>query len=251
MCVAVSGNFITHCRCACTSLDQCLSLFLSECLSLFGYVVTNCTCIGTSLNPRFSLSLFLSVSLSVSGYIIGNLHVCEQARSAGRPRCDCAKERLLLFCFVLFLNMRVRLLIDISYFLFRAEWLYQFSDIFWLIVCPSTSLGCVCFSHFSLNICSSDWLYYHSLYVSMSVAWFVFVSLSLPLSMPIAVFGYILTDCSSIGTWSAYVSSFFFSSFFFISVNGYIIGNSAGIGTSLHWYFSLSHCIWMCLPVSG
>ena len=60
--------------------------------------------------------------------------------------------------------------------------------------------GSCLFLSFSLNICCSDWLYCHPLYVSMSVAWSVFFSLSLTLSVPIAVFGYIVTDCSSIGT---------------------------------------------------
>ena len=172
MCVAVS--FITR-RCVGASLDPCLFLFLSEYLLLFGYVVTNCTCIGTSLDPRFSL--FLSVSVSVSRYILSVICMYVNKRD------QLAAQRMIalntfVFSF-LSLCVYVCLLIGISFFLFRAECLYQFSDIFWLIVCPSTSLGCVCFSHFSLNICSSDWLYYHSLYVSMSIAWSVFVSLLL------------------------------------------------------------------------
>ena len=41
----------------------CLSLCVWISFSVFGYGVTNCTCIGTSLDPRFSLSLFFYFSL--------------------------------------------------------------------------------------------------------------------------------------------------------------------------------------------
>ena len=59
MCVAASGDIITHYRCKCAFLDLCLSLsFLF--LSVFGYTVTDSTCIGTSLDLRLSLSLCFS-----------------------------------------------------------------------------------------------------------------------------------------------------------------------------------------------
>ena len=47
-----------------SSVSHSLSVWMP--LWAFGYVVTDCTCIGTSLDPRFSLSF----SVSVSGYII-------------------------------------------------------------------------------------------------------------------------------------------------------------------------------------
>ena len=55
----------------CTSLVPCVSLTFSLWmpLSVFGSIVTDCTCIGTSLHLSFSLSLFYSVS--VSWYITG------------------------------------------------------------------------------------------------------------------------------------------------------------------------------------
>ena len=82
----------------------------------------------------------------MSGYIIGNLRVCEQAESA-RPVCNNGIENSFLIVRVynisarpvcnngiensfLIVRVYVRLLIRISFFLFRAECLYQFSDNF-------------------------------------------------------------------------------------------------------------------------
>ena len=82
------------------------------------------------------------------------------------------------------------------------------------------------FLSFSLIICCSDWLYYHSLYVCMSVPWSVFFS-----------FSYSFNGYSSVRlychwlqfyryfSWSAYPSLFSFS--LSVSVYGYIIGKSA------------------------
>ena len=144
----------------------------------------------------------------------------------------------------IFLSLRVyvRLLIDISLSLalnvctsFRIyfDWLYVHIRLWVVFVWL-----------FFLNICSSDRLYYHSSYVSMSVAWSVFVSLSLTLSVPIAVFGCTVTDFSSIGTsLDRRICLLSSSSFLFFSVYGYIIGNSACIGTSLHSCFFLYHSV--------
>ena len=70
--------------------------------------------------------LFLSfcLSISVSGYIIDNLRVCEQAES-DRPVCNNGIQNSFLI-----VRICVRLLIRISFFLFRAECLCQFSDNF-------------------------------------------------------------------------------------------------------------------------
>ena len=53
---------------------------------------------------------------------------------------------------------------------------------------------------FSLNICISVGLYCHWLYVYMYVSWSVCLSLTFSLWMPLSVFGYIVTDCTCIGT---------------------------------------------------
>ena len=57
--------------------------------------------------------------------------------------------------------------------------------------------GSYLFLSFSLNICSSDRLSYYSLYVYMSVSWFVFLSVSLWMPilslMFLSMYGYIVT----------------------------------------------------------
>ena len=113
----------------------CLSLFVWIFLSLFSYVVTNCTCIGTSLDPRFSLSLSLSVS--VSEYIIGTFHVCEEARPA-RPVCNSAIENSFFFVF----NFCVYTYVS---------WFVFLSFSFALNVC--TSFRMYFDTHFFLSIC--------------------------------------------------------------------------------------------------
>ena len=94
-CLYHCGYTITHCRCICTSLDPSFSLCFSEGFYYWWaiIIVTDCTGIGTYLDPRLSLSLCFFLSVSVSEYIISNLHVCEQARS-GRSVGNNALERL-------------------------------------------------------------------------------------------------------------------------------------------------------------
>ena len=53
--------------------------------------------------------------------------------------------------------------------------------------------GSYLFLSFSLNICSSDRLYYYSLYVYMSDSWVMFI-------LRFSVSAYTVTDCSSIRT---------------------------------------------------
>ena len=115
-------------------------------LSLFGCVVTNCTCISTSLDPRFSLFLSASQCLGILSVIC--LYVQERP---ARPVCNTKKKkkkkkkrrkkkrkkRVNFAC--------IHTSLDLYFFLFRAECLQQFSDILWLIFCPYTSLGRVCF----------------------------------------------------------------------------------------------------------
>ena len=115
---------------------------------------------------------------------------------------------------------------------------------------------------FALNFCTSFRIYFDSLYVHirlwilfvslspwmsvimigyiithMAVAWSVFLSLCLSLSVAISVFGYIVTDCNSKGTSlnRRITPSFFLS----LSVS-VCLGNSACIRTSLDSYFFLT-----------
>ena len=82
MCVTVSGYFITHCTCICTSLDPCLSLFSEyfchfflfrgECLYQFSDILWLIVCPYTCLGRVFFLFLSLWLSLVVIGYIIAH-----------------------------------------------------------------------------------------------------------------------------------------------------------------------------------
>ena len=93
----------------------------------------------------------------------------------------------------------IRTSLELYFFLFRAECLYKFSDILWLIVCPYTSLGRVCFSlSLWISVVVIGYIVIHCMCLCPSLG--LCFSLSLTLSMPIGVFGYIVTDCSSIGT---------------------------------------------------
>ena len=105
------------------------------------------------------------------------------------------------------------------------------------LVCPYTSLDLVCFS-LSPWICVIMIGY---IITHMSVAWSVFFSLCLSLSVSITVFSYIVTDFSSRSTSldrSICLSFLPFS--LSVSAYGYIIGSSACIGTSLDSYFFLT-----------
>ena len=98
--------------------------------SVFGYIVIDCTCIGTSLRLSFSLSF--SLSISVSGYIVTD--------------CTCIAVSLFL-CLsqssgILLVNLRVyvRLLIGISLSLFVSGCVKQCPNIVLLIVGVSVHL---------------------------------------------------------------------------------------------------------------
>ena len=118
-----------------------LSMFLSICL-------TNSACICTSLYPCFS-------------YRIGNLHVCEQARS-GVSVCNSALEYL---CNIIN-SACIRTSIDSYFCLPLWLWMsvpvsgYVMTDCMCIYVCWSGL-----FFSFSLHICSSVRLYCHSMYV--------------------------------------------------------------------------------------
>ena len=110
MCVAVSGILFLIVG---LLIRVSHSLFLWMFLFFFGYIVTNCTSIGTFLDPRTSRSFFLFVS--VFGYIIGNLHVCEQVQLT---QCVIALWNLFI-CFIL--RAYVHHLSCISFSLFVSE----------------------------------------------------------------------------------------------------------------------------------
>ena len=98
MCIPVSEYIIIQSWCISMSFDPCFShsfsMIVYVCIRLY-FKVTDSTYIGTSLIPRFCrFSLYLS--FSVPWYSIGNMHVCEQARSA-RSVCNNALENVCLY----------------------------------------------------------------------------------------------------------------------------------------------------------
>ena len=138
-----------------------VSRFLWLFIFVFGYIVTDCTYIGTSLIPRFCISLF-PLSFSVSGHIIDNLHVFEQARS-GRSMCNSALENLCII-----INCAwIRTSID-SYF-FLSLWLWMSVPVSGYVM---TRCMCIC------------------------VSWSCLFFLSLWTS--VVVFGYIVSHCRCI-----------------------------------------------------
>ena len=138
-----------------------VSLFMWLFIFVFGYIVTDCTYIGTSLIPRFCISLF-PLSFSVSGHIIDNLHVFEQARS-GRSMCNSALENLCII-----INCAwIRTSID-SYF-FLSLWLWMSVPVSGYVM---TRCMCIC------------------------VSWSCLFFLSLWTS--VVVFGYIVSHCRCI-----------------------------------------------------
>ena len=165
-------------------------------LSLFGYIVTNCTGIGTSLDSR--LSLCLSHCFSVYGSIIGNLHAYELARSA-HSACNFAIYIyisffcFLFFSFSFFFLSCIRTSFDSYFFLHLRVWVcVVVSDyIITHCMCKCTSLD-PCFPlSFSLNVSVHVRLYWLWFYVYSYVCWSAFVSLSLSLS-------FCLCQCPSI-----------------------------------------------------
>ena len=160
------------------------------------------------------------------------MYVCEQAR---RPACDSAIE------FFLFNFACIRTSLHSYFFLSFSRWMSVPVFGYILIHCMSIYVfGSCLFLSFSLNICNNDRLYYHLLYVYMSIAWSVFLSLCLSLSLAISIFGYIVTDCNSIGTSLDRRVSLFFLLCLSVSAYGYIIGNYACIGTSVDSSFFLT-----------
>ena len=204
MYIPVSEDFISNSRYIIRLLIRVsVSLFLWLFRFVFGYIVTECTYIGTSLISRYCLSFPLA--FSVSGYIIDNLHVCEQARS-GRSVCNSALEHLCII-----INSACKRTSIDSYF-YLSLWLWMSVPVSGYVItdcmCIYVSWSCLflsslwrsvvvfgyividcrcifpsfdpCFSlSFSLNTFLSVELYYHWLYVQKYVSWSVFLSLSL------------------------------------------------------------------------
>ena len=172
---------------------------------MLGYIVTDCTYIGTSL-IRVFVYLSILLSFSVSGYIIGILHACEQMRTC-RSVCNSALENL---CIILN-SACIRTSID-SYFNLSL-WLcmsvpvseYVMTDCMCIYVCWS----CLFFS-FSLNIRISLRLYCDPLYVYMYVSWSVFLCVFfLNASIGFRLYCHWLSVYSFV-SWSAYLSMFLF-----------------------------------------
>ena len=113
--ILVFGYIVTYCRYICTSLDPCLSLSFSLNASISVWLsVTDCTCSGTSLDPRCSLSFSVS---------------------------QCPGMLSVILC------VYGRLLICISFSLFVSKYLYHCPTILWSTGCGS--LDRLCFSFFS------------------------------------------------------------------------------------------------------
>ena len=207
MCIPVSEYIIIYSCCVCMSHDPCFCLSFSMIfMSVFGYIVTDSTYIGISLIPRFCLSLY--TSFSMSGYIIGNFHVCEQAHWAR----SVSNRALQNVCMSIIIPVYIRTSLD-SHFCLTSLAQNVRSNV---RICDDSLYVHISLLSFSLNICRSVRLYCHWLSVYISVSWSVFLSLSLSLWIPLWVFGYIVTDCTWIGTCTDPRFSLFLS----VSVSG-------------------------------
>ena len=153
MFVPASECIIVHSWCICTYLELCFSLFFFDCLCLWLY------CHGLYLYRHISYSAFLSISLylsfSVSVCIIGNLHVCEQARSA-RSVSNCALEN---WCVIIIIPASVcRLVIRTSV---SSLWLWisvpESGYVMTHCMCISVSWPFFFSSFFSFFLCT--WIY--------------------------------------------------------------------------------------------
>ena len=159
-----------------------LSVFNWLFISMFGYTVTDCTYIGTSLIPLFCLSLFPSVFLC-PGYIIGNLHVCEQARS-GRSVCNRALENvciIILNSAYIPTSLHSYLCLSVSLWMSVPESGYIIIHCMCIYVAWSWLFFSMwpCFSVFSLNGFIGFRLYCHWLSVYRFVSWSAFLSMFL------------------------------------------------------------------------
>ena len=173
----------------------------------------------------------------MSEYIIRNLHVWEQTRTARSAGNSAIEDWVLIcnyacistslhFCFFLSLCMNVCTIVQLYYdslyvyillffalvILFFSEYPYQCSAILYVYMYVSSS---VFISVFSLNASVGFQRYCHLCSVYIVVPWFVFLSM-----------------------------------FLSVSVNAWITSNIACICVSLYPCFSLSFCLWMCIPVS-
>ena len=177
---------------------------------------------------------------SVSGCIIGNLHVCEQARSA-RSVCNNALENL---CVIIIISVSIRTSLD-SYFCliclalyFRSrvricyDSLYVHILLFIVIFIPSLS-------EYPHECSAILWLI-----VRVYVRFLIHFFLS-SLLMPLSVFGYIVTDCPCIGS----SLDLHFSLCLYLSQYPRILPLIL-CSTSLYMCFPLTFCLWMCTPVS-
>ena len=114
--------------------------------------------------------------------------------------------------------------------------------------CMSIYVSPLCLCVFlSLNICISVGLYCHSLYVYISTSLGPCVSLTFSLWMPPSVFGYIVTDCTCIGT-SLHLSFSLSQSPGILLVNLQVYVRLL-IGISLSFF--VSECVKQCPPISS
>ena len=154
----------------------------------------------------------------------------------------------MFLCLSVCLSVCLSLSLSLSFALILSEWVYQCPAILSLIVGVYVRLlirVSLCLFPwrflllFGYIFCISVGLYCHWLYVYMYVSWSVLLSLSV--SMPQWVLGYIVTGCMCTGTSLDPRFSLSFS--LSVSVSGYIIGKSACIRTSLDSYFFVSLCL--------
>ena len=132
-----------------------LSVYSWLFISVLGYIVTDCTYIGTSLIPRFCLSLSLCIFQCP-----GILHVCKQARSA-RSVSNSALEKV---CMIILNSVYIPTSLHSYFYLSLSIWVSVPVSRYIMIhcMCIYVAWSCLFFS-FSLNICSSVPLYCHSL----------------------------------------------------------------------------------------
>ena len=202
-------------------------------MSVFGYIVTDC---HISYSPFLSISLYLSFSVSVC--IIGNLHVCEQARSA---RLVCKRSRKLMYDYY---NSCAYMYVSC---LLGSEFPFQSPDMLWLILCAYMSHDrvFVCFCFLSLNICSSvrlnvSLIVGRCIFPSLDPCFFsLSVSFSLNTSISVRLYCHWL-HVNRYVSWSSY-----FSFCLSVSVSGIL-----SVILRVSWFVFLSLFLNVCSNVS-
>ena len=143
------------------------SLFIRIFLSFFGYIVTNCTIIGTSLDPRLSVCLCLCLCQYTGILSVIYMHMIKHVQ------------------------LTQRIIARWIFFFFFCVYMY----VSWFIVCAYTSLDR---DYFSLSLWISvvvfGYIVTHCRCIFPSLHPCLYLSLSL--WIPLSVFGYIVTACT-------------------------------------------------------